>query len=195
MEKCKIVLTDMDGVLADFDGEVLKRLKEQYPHIPILGERRNFYVSDDYPEHTTILRQISDEPGFFESLPFIENAVEGWEKLIKLGYDPVICSSPMLSNPYSGPEKLIWLRERFVPIFGRQAVERAIITREKYLFNGIAIIDDKPEMTKVEQTKWTHIIFDQPYNRDKPGLRLKGWLDSNLPEILEEASNNYHKIG
>lgn len=193
MEKCRIVLTDMDGVLADFDGEVIRRMRKKHPDIPILDSRQKFYISDDYPEYSNIVRQLSDEPGFFESLPCIENAVEGWKRIIELGYDPQICSSPMLSNPNSGPEKLIWLREHFAPIFGCQAVDRAIITREKYIHDSIAIIDDNPKLPRADEASWTHIIYDQPYNQYRPGPRLKGWLDDKLPSLLESAMKNYRK--
>ncbi|MEI6054007.1 MAG: hypothetical protein WCQ49_01425 [Candidatus Saccharibacteria bacterium] len=192
MEKCNIVLVDMDGVLVDFDGEVLRRMKTEFPYIKQLEEREKFYVSDDYPEHSELVRYISDQPGFFEALPLLDNAIEGWQRMVDLGYDPRICSSPMRSNPYCTSEKLVSIRKHLVPIFGELALVNAIISREKAEHNGIALIDDKPEIVNIEKASFTHIVFDQPYNRHVTNPRIKGWLDDNLERHLEQASRDYH---
>ena len=42
MSERNIVLVDMDGVLADFDGATTTHLTERHPHIPI-AERNSFY--------------------------------------------------------------------------------------------------------------------------------------------------------
>jgi 5'-nucleotidase len=182
------VLIDMDGVLADFDQEVINRLMIRYPHIPILKQRQNFYISDDYPEHSLLLREISDEQGFFSSLPLMENALHGWQRIIDLGYHPMICSAPMKSNPYSKSEKLEWLTNYFVPTFGQYVVDQAIITSDKHLHEGVVLIDDRPIMYGADEASWKHIIFDHPYNRsslEQP--RQYGWLDDNLPNLLKAA--------
>ena len=191
IDAAPIVTVDIDGVLADFDGEVKSRLKERHSNIPILETRENFYISDDYPEHRLKVRAISDEEGFFESLPLVKNALEGWQRLIDLGVHPLICSAPIQSNPFSKVEKLNWLQQHFVPVFGEWVVDQAIITSDKHLFHATALIDDRPQMKNAEMATWKHIIFDQPYNRDilnQP--RLHGWLDEALPEILKDIINN-----
>ena len=183
------VLVDMDGVIADFDKEVELRLKNRYPEIQITETRKKFYISDDYPEHSLLIRSISDEQGFFETLPLVDNALEGWQRIIDLGYHPVICSSPLGTNPYSKAEKLNWLRQHFSPIFGQWVVNQAIITPDKHLFGGIALIDDRPVLKNSDIATWKHILFDQEYNKDVTNkARLYGWLDDALPELLEVAS-------
>ncbi len=185
MMETPTILVDMDGVLADFDKEVLSRMEARYPHIPLLGARQNCHVADDYPEHWALIRELSNEPGFFDSLPQVDNALEGWGRIIDLGYNPRICSSPINTNPNSRIEKLGWLQRHFAPYFGSIVAEQAIITRDKHLFDGVALIDDRPELRGADEASWRHIIFDQPYNRHVAGLRLSGWLDKKLPEILE----------
>ena len=182
------VLVDMDGVLADFDAEVQYRLWHRHPEIQPV-RRNNFYVADDYPEDRDLVDAISNEEGFFRSLPLIQNAFDGWQRIIDLGYYPQICSAPKKANPNCEAEKLEWLREYFVPKFGKYVVEEAIITRYKHLQKGIVLIDDRPEVRHSNQAEWQHIIFDRPYNRhieDKP--RLKGWNHESLSEILELAN-------
>lgn len=195
MTKALTVLVDMDGVLARYDTEVITRFKQLHPHIPVIGERTNFYIADDYGEHSQLLRDIADQEGFFDSIPLGIDALAGWQRLIDYGYHPRICSSPKLTNPYSEAEKLKWLRQHFVPHFGDWVANEAIITRDKHLFDGIALIDDRPEIIKADEASWQHIIFDKPYNKHIDAPRLRGWLDENLPALLEAAAKEYVRRG
>ena len=46
------ILVDMDDVLADFDGEFLKRWRVRHPEkmfVP-LEERKTFYLKESYPQ-------------------------------------------------------------------------------------------------------------------------------------------------
>jgi hypothetical protein len=45
---------DMDGVLADFDKEIIDRLAARHPDIPITRSGPHFYVSQDYPQHAQL---------------------------------------------------------------------------------------------------------------------------------------------
>jgi 5'-nucleotidase len=182
-----VVLVDMDGVLADFDQEIVNRLRARHPHIPILADRTNFYFSHDYPEHADVIRAMSDEEGFFDSLPMVNGALDGWQRILDGGYLPRICSSPIRTNPHSKKEKLGWLEKNFAPVFGSWVVEQAIITREKEKYPGIALIDDRPEINNAAKAAWQHIIFDHPYNQDSLQPRLYGWSDGNLLQLLRAA--------
>jgi len=183
-----IVLVDMDGPLADFDAEVLSRLRTKYPDMTLLSTRKHFYISDDYPQHSQLVRSISDEQGFFESLPLAADALYGWQRIIDLGYHPRICSAPMKSNPFSMTEKINWLKREFVPIFGKYVVEEAIISSDKHLHDGIVLIDDRSELIGSKQATWKHIVFDAEYNHDSKQPRLYGWSDKNLPNLLKSAN-------
>lgn len=192
MAERQTVLVDMDGVLADFDQEAAARVRARHPSIPALGTRQNFYFFKDFEEehHKSVLA-VTDEKGFFENLPLLENALEGWQRIIDLGYRPRICSSQLLTNPHCEAEKLVWLERHFVPVFGAWVVETAIITRHKHHYDGIALIDDRPEMDKETEAPWSHVVFDQPYNQDSRALRLRGWLDPTLEETLDIAASRY----
>ena len=185
-----VILIDMDGVLADFDAEIIRRVKDRHPYITLLDTRDNFYFSEDYPEYKTIIRGIANEPGFFDSLPLIDDAITGWQRIIDLGYHPRICSSPIRSNPHSEAEKRAWLKRHF----NSQVAEEAIITSDKYLFEGMALIDDRPELRNASEASWQHIIFDQPYNHDIDKPRIYGWLDEELATTLKavEALQTKH---
>ncbi|HEX3568826.1 MAG TPA: hypothetical protein VHT70_04085 [Candidatus Saccharimonadales bacterium] len=181
------VLVDMDGVLADFDQRILDQLADRHPHIPITATRSNFYVSDDYPEHAELIRAMSDEEGFFRSLPIVDGALDGWQRILEGDYRPRICSSPISTNPYSKAEKLGWLEEHLAPVFGNWVVEQAIITKNKEEYDGIALLDDRPELRNADKAPWQHIIFDRPYNQASRQPRLYGWKDKNLLHLLKAA--------
>jgi 5'-nucleotidase len=183
-----IVLVDMDGVLADFDGAVIDRLPLEIARVA----RTNFYISQDYPDHTTHVHAITSHPEFFRSLPVIDGALEGWQRLIDLGYDPRICSAPLTANEQSVAGKLAWLQDHFVPKFGKQVVERAIIDKQKYKYDGLVLIDDRPEVeTNNGQATWQHVVYDRFYNQQSNAkLRLFGWNDQNLESLLDRARIN-----
>lgn len=186
MSERHIVLVDMDGVLADFDGASETFLRQNHPHIPI-AQRKNFYFRDDYTDlaHQAILNDLHTSQFFFRNLPEIPGAIEGWQRIIDLGYEPRICSSPLSSNEWCEAEKLEWVEHHL----GKEACKTAVITKDKEQVDGIALIDDRPTIKHAEQASWQHVVFHRPYNEhiDTP-LRLKDWYDEALPLILERAA-------
>jgi 5'-nucleotidase len=188
----KTVLVDMDNVLAEFHGAVLDSLPAELSKVAI----KNFYIDEDFPTHANHIIDFTSRPEFFHNLHVVEGALEGWQRIIDLGYDPRICSAPLESNPKSIEGKHAWLDRILVPHFGRQVRERAIIDKEKYKYDGLVIIDDRSHMdTNNGQAIWQHVVFDRTYNQDsKAKFRLYGWHDPNLGEILETAERHRHQI-
>jgi len=122
-----IVYVDMDGVLADFFGEVAREHDVAYwreIHRKDLG-----------------VDQIAQEPGFFKMLPVLPNAGRLIKGIISLASKYSILSSPLLSNVEdSSKEKTAWL-ERHLKNYQPQAV---IFDHEKYKFAQQA--DDTPNI-------------------------------------------------
>jgi 5'-nucleotidase len=175
-----IVLVDMDGVLFDFDKSALSILPASVLRVP----RKNFYVADDYPDHAALIKERCAEPDFFEELELIDGALDGWERMLEAGFNPQICSSPLSSNRNAIEGKIKALDKHFVPRFGAQVVERAIIDKQKYKYPGAILLDDRPDVEKRDAT-WQHVVFDRPYNQlSTAALRLMGWYDPLLEEKL-----------
>ena len=203
------VLFDMDGVLANFNRKIIDTITEERPELhPLvfpdsnlvmrnIPKNEHFYISDDYPEeHREYVRSISDRPGFFKSLKPFENSLDGWQRVINLGYTPRICSSPLKTNPNCIEEKLEWLEDNLVPRFGRYVVETAVLNGRKADYDAIALIDDKPEVKNSDKARWTRIMWTQPYNKDiDTDFRLDSWHGNQLKDVLKRSRQRYIDLG
>lgn len=112
-----IVYVDMDGVLADFFGEVAREHDVEYwreIHRKDLG-----------------IDQVAQEPGFFEMLPKLPNAGYLMKGVLDLAGKYSILSSPLLSNvEQSSKEKAEWL-EKHLPNHPPRAI---VFDHEKYKY-------------------------------------------------------------
>ncbi|HSG45878.1 MAG TPA: hypothetical protein VLA72_22285 [Anaerolineales bacterium] len=162
----------MDGVIADFDGEFLKRWRECYPDkffVP-LEERTTFYVRRQYPDELkSLVTEIVREPGFFRDMMPVAGGKEALSEMEDMGLEVYICTSPLSAYKNCVLEKFEWVDR----VLGSDWVNRIILTKDKTLVKADYIIDDKPEITGVESTpSWEHIIYDRPYNRQVDRIRL-----------------------
>lgn len=181
----KVILVDQDSVLADFEGEFLRRWRQRhpdYPHVP-LEQRRSFYIADDYPEEFRgLVRAIHNSPGFIASLPPIPGALEALQEMKQAGHIVKICTSPLVRNVHSMKEKHVWVQRHL----SLPWVRDLIITSDKTFVAGDYLIDDKPEITGLIVPTWEHIVFDTPYNRGITDgrRRISEW--SQWQQILEK---------
>lgn len=124
----KVLLIDMDGVVADFRKYILDNSTISAAEFDSGTEE----VSDRVDQFCI------KNPTIFEHLEPIEGAIESVTKLFE-HYDVYFCSTPMYLVPESYKSKRIWLEKNF----GVLASRRLILTHRKDLIKGDILIDDR----------------------------------------------------
>ncbi|XP_022379078.1 5'(3')-deoxyribonucleotidase, cytosolic type isoform X2 [Enhydra lutris kenyoni] len=106
------VLVDMDGVLADFEGGLLRGFRRRFPGEPhvALEERRGFLAREQYralrPDLGDKVASVYEAPGFFLDLEPIPGALEAMLEMNNMQDTEVfICSSPLLKYQHCVGEK------------------------------------------------------------------------------------------
>lgn len=188
----------MDGVMADFDTAALINVPAEL-RIP----RANFYVAHDYEEAVRpSIEAAYNAPAFFEELEPMPGLHDAWQFMLDNGYHPQVASAPLSSNRLAVEGKIKWLDRVMVPEFGVSVVEEAIIDKNKWKYNGLALIDDRPDVPRgpngTTYAEWEHILFGWPHLATVPlataAFRLIDWHDTDtLLETLraiEETQNH-----
>lgn len=137
-----LLFIDMDGVLVNF----YQGVKDHYPDF------------DSYPpeRQRDITTQLSAQSGFFTGLEPMPGALDAFRRLSK-DFDVYILSTPDWHGVNSWTEKRIWVEQ----YLGDPAFKRLILSHNKGLFSGRALIDDRLR-NGVDQFKGEHIHFGTP---------------------------------
>eukprot|EP00435_Cladocopium_sp_Y103_P010079 s297_g2.t1 len=192
--KGKTVLVDMDNSLVDWDGEFIRRFaamaKRPEAEVErVVRNRQKFEIEENFdPSEHELVMQVITSPGFYESLEPYPGAVEALNRLLEEGADVKLVTAPHPACAGS------CAREKFLSVekhLGPGWLERLIITRDKTHVQGDILVDDKPQVTGRQPTLWTHVLFDQAYNRkvdDK--ARMSSWSQwaEVLPAVLGKKS-------
>lgn len=158
-----ILLIDMDGVLADFEGQTQRKGREaglDAGQLALVATRTTWDMLDLPTLHVEPLRALWYAPGFFASMDPILGALDTTRDLMDR-HDVFFCSAPLPRHATCAQEKLAWLDAHL----GHAASQRLVLTHDKTLVYGDVLVDDKPVITGVRKPDWTHVLFDQPYNR------------------------------
>lgn len=103
------------------------------------------------------------QPGFFENLEPMQNAIESFHFFLKSDYfQPFILTAPSILNPLCYTEKRLWVEKHL----GLEMVDRLIISNHKGLLRGDYLIDDHSDGRGQEHFKGTLIQFGQSDFKD-----------------------------
>lgn len=176
MRIVKRVLFDLDGILADFHGQVLKFFALD---VPVAKLNSDDWIRD-------VLRMTEED--FWRAIDAeaekfwtgIEPLADGKE-LLHMATDAVgidnigICSSPS-RNPASSMYKMKWVREHH-PYLYRQT----IITSAKYLCSspGTLLIDDWEKNAKFADHGGMFHLYPRPWNS----------AAARIPQAKQELAN------
>ncbi|MCB0844691.1 MAG: 5'-3'-deoxyribonucleotidase [Bacteroidetes bacterium] len=175
-----IILVDMDGVLADFEGSFIKKYRKKHPDKRFLKleERNTFYLKEQYasisPELGELAFQLFTAPGFFRELDPMPGGKEALQKMEELGHDVRICTSPLTQYENCVLEKYQWIEAHF----GHAFTKKMFMVKDKTMVKGDILIDDRPVIHGSVTPEWTHVLYHQPYNaqvKDKMRITWENW--------------------
>lgn len=181
-----VVAFDLDGVVVDWYGEVLRHLPPEI-HIPHDGIK-TFYVEENYPEeHRAIIKDTIKRQGFYDAMKPMAGAIDTMNRIFDdERYHPFLCSSPETDSNHQScwSEKARWV-SRYL---GERWLDRLMLVKDKSLAKADIIVDDKPEMfghyLENDGVAWRRFVFSHNYNLGTQGVRV-GW--DNMEEELAKV--------
>jgi 5'-nucleotidase len=185
MSSNPIILIDQDNVIADQLGHFHALLTRDHPDVweTWSGKTTSYEIEADFaPEHAELIKGLRLQEGFFRDLPVIAGAKEGIQALKDAGYKVYVCTAPIWQFHPCVAEKLNWLAREF----GHDTAAKSIIARDKTFIGGGVLIDDKPAISGECTPVWTHVLYDQPYNKDTNKPRVS-WND--IPKMLDTIAH------
>lgn len=130
------VIIDMDEVIADPMGEMIRWYEEAYGQVVDKSRMRDSWIRGFPDEHQVLVRERLMSPGFFRNLPVMEHSVDVLREMNDK-YELYIVSAAM-EFPHSLKDKLDWLLENFPFLTWQQLV----LCGDKKLITGDYMIDD-----------------------------------------------------
>lgn len=159
-------MIDVDGVLADFVTPTLDIVRRTAGIPMVLTDWHTWDLFDIVSrDHEDAIYQEWCQPGFCESLPRYQGAVEAVQAIREVA-DVYFVTSPMVGSRFWMPERETWLRNHF------GANHREIVfCAAKQIIVGDILIDDRPQ--NVGDWKKAHnngraILWAQAFNRSDP---------------------------
>lgn len=171
------VLFDMDGVIFDWEGGIVRRARINHPNVKIAdaGTRDEWDFFPNTPaDEAAALREAMAWPGLFRELDVFPGAVEVIRALVDAGVNVLFCSTPALYNESCASDKLWAIGEHF----GKDMVKRVVLTQDKTLIKGDILFDDKPVIDGLLAPTWERIVYDQSYNKFVTGPRMFAWPEA-----------------
>lgn len=188
--KNKLCLFDMDGTLADYDGQLLKDLnKIRSPFEPEIIDTH----FDDNPDYIEQRRHvITNQTGWFLNLPKFQLGFDVYEQCIQLGYKVAILTKGPRSKYSAWSEKLQWCHEHL----GKDAIEGVTICHDKGLVYGNVLCDDYPEYILAwlkHRPRGLVIMPVHNFNKDFTHPNVVRYDGSNIIEVIDRLSYQLKK--
>ncbi len=134
----ELLFIDMDGVMADFHEKAERLISER-----------------ELNNNNSGVDKVSRLPGFYSDLLPIEGAIDAF-KLLSEHYEVYLLSTAAWTNPSSWTDKRLWVEKHL----GKYGYKRLILSHNKGLFKGRALIDDRLK-NGVTEFQGEHIHFGQ----------------------------------
>jgi 5'(3')-deoxyribonucleotidase len=154
-----IALVDIDGTLADYDGQMLSDLERM--RSPCESAITDLRAEEKHPHMAERMRLIRTRQGWWRNLPPIKSGLA----VAKMMYDMGFCVHILTKGPRSATgawtEKVEW-SDDFVPF------AKPMIVQDKSLVYGKVLFDDYPVYAEAwlkERKRGLCIMPDRPWNQ------------------------------
>ena len=165
------IIIDMDEVIADPMGEMIRWYNDQYGAEPDKDKMAGSWVKGFPEEHQPLIMERLRSPGFFRHLPVMEDAVDVLRRLNER-YEIFIVSAAM-EFPNSLKDKYDWLMEHF-PFFSWKQIA---LTGSKDLVFGDFMIDD--HVKNLKNFKGKPYLYTSAHNLTVTGYdRIDNWQEA-----------------
>lgn len=170
----RFVLIDQDNTFTNFNESVVQIASEEL-HLPKPTTMCTRVAQGYESQHRKDVEAIYGRENFIANLEQLPNSQAAMNRMSKI-YECFIVTAPP-KTPYAASEKIGWVEKHLGP----EWVSRMIITDQKTLLFGDALIDDAPDPLGVKSFKpyWVHFPFKQDWNENlaKDGRRVD-WSDA-----------------
>lgn len=184
MNRKKIALFDLDGTLADYNGQLLKDLQsiaseyepppKLHSNIPYLEARRHV---------------ITSQVGWFSKL---EKLKLGWDVLEiakEIGYSITILTKGPSTKHIAWAEKVEWCNRHL-----SEYIDGVTITHDKGMVYGALLVDDWPDYITAwlkHRPRGLVIMPASVHNAEFTHTNVVRYDGSNLDEIREKMFNRF----
>lgn len=187
-----IGLFDLDGSLADYEGQLRKDLikvlgKEDLKTIDEIG----MWEADKLEPFKSIIRLIKSQPCWWRNLPLMNNGLAIFELSAKIGFKNHILTKGPKKLPRAWKEKVEWCQR----LFGEDIDIH--ITADKGLVYGKFLYDDYPDY----MTQWVKrrprglgIMPVNNFNKNFQHPQVIKWDGKNYDEVQEALKKCYDRL-
>ncbi|MBW1655225.1 5' nucleotidase, NT5C type [Flavobacterium quisquiliarum] len=166
----KTIAIDMDGVLADFESQLLEHYNTAYG-TSLTKESIQGLSEDEAFKDRDLLVKVLNKDNFFRSLPVMPDAIESVRELQK-NFEIFIVSAAT-EFPVSLAEKVAWLAEHFPFI----KWENIVLCGSKRIIKTDYLIDD--HCKNLDYCIGKPIMFTAFHNINKTHhLRVNNWKEA-----------------
>jgi len=185
----KIALFDMDGTLADYDGQLLKDLQKIASPIESPIDGFDIHKGGGYLESRR--HMITSQVGWWLKLKKFQLGFDILELCKSIGYEIVVLTKGPSTKYNAWSEKVEWCNK-----YLKEYIKGVTITNDKGLVYGKVLVDDFPDYI----ISWLNhrprglvIMPAHPFNESFEHPNVVRYDGTNIEEVKERLLKQFNK--